>query len=896
MSVAMIGPKFYAWDRNGKPLAFGKLYTYQARTNNPKDTYQSEDQITANSNPVILNGEGYADVYLSGSYKMVLKDDDENEIWTSDPVSSAEPSEWVLCLTATYVSSTILKVNGNFTEQYSKGRRVRIDNDAAEYSYSTIVSSTFAASETTIEIMDAVVTTGVVEVCASIVTKNSQQDLSLYTALVFDNVLGLKSGVTSGGENISLSTGSSVKTLGYSSPNDDGGASYIIVNNGTGVDDGGSYIDLDNGLQAELVTSSTVNVKQFGTVNDGDTDDAPFIQNAYDFIKNTTRKLYVPKDTYTIATQINLDGDRVTIDMEQSSIFNYSDSNVGHLLSCSGQGGVVVGGIFDGQNLTPPSTESNEDNALIVIKKDCGITFENCEFKNVSKSTSGKIALVNIDLDGTDTKFLRCSFRNSVFASIGSSPAITDSKLISFKNSPHSVSTPAKSLIKDCNFSDVYQTLDGIPLGTGDLDGKAIRAYWEEVWGDVVFDIKIINNTFQRFSEAGCKLTGIKGTLVSGNKFLADYAGGSSAYGYRNVNGGNSVVDGNVFYGTFEKITETTGNNINVSNNSIEVTGNNFRGIFEVGGSDHIVDGNTIKGNFSGRMFVVYSGSDNILISNNILSLNIIADFNLYASTVLLSQSSDVVLSGNIYTFINDPAATSYIVLLEVAGDIDNVTLSSEKINTSVSIDILPVNSGVASINHYTIEETVITYPNEVGLKNNVSGSLFSANPKHCKVKGCDFVLESLTADATSPFINISNYDNLEISNNTFEISEDGGFTLQYPLRFSDTNALMLRNNTLKGVTTGQTTYFDIRNSDDVTVDGVTVHNGVINGGGGSGGIVAPRSVTGITINNINSVQSIYGARLDSTVDSVIVGGVNTARTGKIFINSATNVVDNTVN
>ena len=69
MAVAMIGPKFYAWDRNGKPLAFGKLYTYQARTNTPKPTYQSEDQVVENTNPVILNGEGYANVYLDGSYK-----------------------------------------------------------------------------------------------------------------------------------------------------------------------------------------------------------------------------------------------------------------------------------------------------------------------------------------------------------------------------------------------------------------------------------------------------------------------------------------------------------------------------------------------------------------------------------------------------------------------------------------------------------------------------------------------------------------------------------------------------------------------------------------------------------------------------------------------------------
>lgn len=174
MAVSMIGPKFYAWDRSGKPLAFGKLFTYQARTNTPKATYQSEDQQVENTNPVILNGEGYADVYLSGSYKMVLKDDKGNEIWSSDPVSAAQPDEWVKCLPATYVSPTSFRVNGNFTSDYEPGRRVRIDNGVTEYSYSTIESSTFAAGETTVVVLDPVVTTGVQEVCASIVGPESR--------------------------------------------------------------------------------------------------------------------------------------------------------------------------------------------------------------------------------------------------------------------------------------------------------------------------------------------------------------------------------------------------------------------------------------------------------------------------------------------------------------------------------------------------------------------------------------------------------------------------------------------------------------------------------------------------------------------------------------------------
>ena len=88
MAVSMIGPKFYAWDANGEPLAFGKVFTYQARTNSPKVSFQSEDAIVENENPVILNGEGYADIYLDGSYKIVVKDEDDNERWTADPVTA----------------------------------------------------------------------------------------------------------------------------------------------------------------------------------------------------------------------------------------------------------------------------------------------------------------------------------------------------------------------------------------------------------------------------------------------------------------------------------------------------------------------------------------------------------------------------------------------------------------------------------------------------------------------------------------------------------------------------------------------------------------------------------------------------------------------------------------
>jgi len=90
MAVSIIGPKFYAWASDtGAPLAFGKVFTYQAGTNTPKATFQSEDGVTENANPVILNGAGYAGIYLIGSYKIVVKDADDVEVWTADPVTDA---------------------------------------------------------------------------------------------------------------------------------------------------------------------------------------------------------------------------------------------------------------------------------------------------------------------------------------------------------------------------------------------------------------------------------------------------------------------------------------------------------------------------------------------------------------------------------------------------------------------------------------------------------------------------------------------------------------------------------------------------------------------------------------------------------------------------------------
>lgn len=76
------------FDLNGDPLVGGKLYTYQAGTTTPQATYTDAGGLTPNTNPVILDSQGYADVWLDQalSYKFLLKDSLGSDQWSVDDV------------------------------------------------------------------------------------------------------------------------------------------------------------------------------------------------------------------------------------------------------------------------------------------------------------------------------------------------------------------------------------------------------------------------------------------------------------------------------------------------------------------------------------------------------------------------------------------------------------------------------------------------------------------------------------------------------------------------------------------------------------------------------------------------------------------------------------------
>ena len=88
---AVLAPVFRQrfFDSNGDPLVGGKLYSYVAETSTPAATFTDQSGTTPNTNPIVLDANGEANVWLgSGSYKFVLTDSNDVVQWTVDDVSA----------------------------------------------------------------------------------------------------------------------------------------------------------------------------------------------------------------------------------------------------------------------------------------------------------------------------------------------------------------------------------------------------------------------------------------------------------------------------------------------------------------------------------------------------------------------------------------------------------------------------------------------------------------------------------------------------------------------------------------------------------------------------------------------------------------------------------------
>lgn len=150
-----------------------------------------------------------------------------------------------------------------------------------------------------------------------------------------------------------LKEGYHVKTKGYYEANDGGHGEYVIVNDNTLVDDGGTIHVLSNGLRAVLIIENdTINVKQFGAYGDGTHDDSNAIQNAVNL-----GNVILSKGNYYISSTINIPTNRIfdggdctiipnsniyafTINGRENPVVNTVVKNININTQNSGSGGI----------------------------------------------------------------------------------------------------------------------------------------------------------------------------------------------------------------------------------------------------------------------------------------------------------------------------------------------------------------------------------------------------------------------------------------------------------------------------------------------------------------------------------------------------------------------------
>jgi hypothetical protein len=102
------------FDSNGDPLSGGLVNTYVSGTTTAKATYPTQDdaaaQTNANANPVVLDSNGRAQIWLDGIYKIVVTDSAAVTIQTIDEYGLSTDSD-------------------AFDKQYKQGLEVTLDTD-----------------------------------------------------------------------------------------------------------------------------------------------------------------------------------------------------------------------------------------------------------------------------------------------------------------------------------------------------------------------------------------------------------------------------------------------------------------------------------------------------------------------------------------------------------------------------------------------------------------------------------------------------------------------------------------------------------------------------------------------------------------------------------------------
>jgi hypothetical protein len=109
-----------------RPSSGAKLFFYASGTSTFKSTFTDATGSTANTNPVIANANGvFPAIFLDGIFNIALKDSNDVQIYTADPVYSGSFTSPVFATVAAMVASSPVAIDG-FNGNLSVGMFVSV--------------------------------------------------------------------------------------------------------------------------------------------------------------------------------------------------------------------------------------------------------------------------------------------------------------------------------------------------------------------------------------------------------------------------------------------------------------------------------------------------------------------------------------------------------------------------------------------------------------------------------------------------------------------------------------------------------------------------------------------------------------------------------------------------
>lgn len=260
--IPFVKARFF--DRCGKPLAGGKVYTYEANTTTPKVTYKDPYGLTPNTNPIILDAAGEADIYLDGTYRIRITD--RNDVLVNDV---SKIGSWF----SDNLQDTLDNISGAMDDAIAPKLQALDDAINAAAAAGAGANGWDANLVAYGEVTQKKINDGLDSIAQLLSIKNPRAGMRVY-----------------------------VKS--YHAGLNKGGGTFVYDSTKASINDGGMVI---NGWVRQ-VSPYYLNVMNFGAKGDGVTNDYPAFKAVSDYVKNTNLKGYTihlptPPDHYAVSGQ-----------------------------------------------------------------------------------------------------------------------------------------------------------------------------------------------------------------------------------------------------------------------------------------------------------------------------------------------------------------------------------------------------------------------------------------------------------------------------------------------------------------------------------------------------------------------------------------------------------------